>query len=183
MRFAAPLASETPPRWWLSGARAPAPTLVVMSEKIRLLPALDARALDGTEYRLPSDLGGERNLIAVAFQRNHQDAVDTGIGEFAALEDEHSELMTYEMPTISRRWGPARGFIDGGMTAAIPDPKTRARTITAYTDVKRVRDSLGLADTNQIAVIVCDRDGVISWLALGERSDEAAADLRAALNG
>jgi hypothetical protein len=154
-----------------------------MSEKIRLLPALDARALDGTEYRLPSDLGGERNLIAVAFQRNHQDAVDTWLGEFAALEDEHSDLMTYEMPTISRRWGPARGFIDGGMTAAIPDPKTRARTITAYTDVKRVRDSLGLADTNQIAVIVCDRDGVISWLALGERSDEAAADLRAALNG
>ena len=46
-----------------------------------------------------------------------------------------------------------------------------------------MRDSLGLADTNQIAVIVCDRDGVVSWLALGERSDEAAADLRAALNG
>ena len=156
---------------------------MVMNEKIRLLPAVEARALDGTEYRLPSDLGGERNLIAVAFERNHQDDVDSWLGDFAALEDEHTGVMTYEMPTISRRFGPVRGVLDGKMAAAIPDPKTRARTITAYTDVKRVRDSLGLADTNQIAVIVCDRDGVISWLALGERSDEAAADLRAALNG
>ncbi|CAB4340097.1 unannotated protein [freshwater metagenome] len=154
-----------------------------MSQSIRLLPAVDARALDGTEYRLPNELGGERNLIAVAFQRNQQDDVDTWLGDFAALEDQHDGLITYEMPTISRRWAPVRGFIDGGMTAAIPDPKTRARTITAYTDVNRVRDSLGLPDTNQIAVIVCDRDGVVSWLARGARSDEAAAELRAALSG
>ncbi len=154
-----------------------------MNEKIRLLPAVKARALDGTEYRLPSELGGERNLIAVAFERNHQDDVDSWLGDFAELEHEHPGLIAYEMPTISRRFGPVRGVIDGKMADAIPDPKTRARTITAYTDVGRVRDSLGLPDTKQIAVIVCDRNGVVSWLARGKRGDEAAAGLRAALNG
>ena len=152
-----------------------------MSEKIRLLPAVDARALDGTEYRLPSELGGERNLIAVAFERNHQDDVDSWLGDFAELEDQHPGLFTYEMPTISRRFGPARRVIDGKMASAIPDPKTRARTITSYTDVNRVRDSLGLPDTSAIAVIVCDRNGVVSWLARGKRSDDAAGELRAAL--
>jgi hypothetical protein len=91
--------------------------------------------------------------------------------------------MTYEMPTISRRFIPVRGVLDGKMADAIPDPKTRARTITAYTDVGRICDSLGLPNTKEIAVIVCDRNGVVSWLARGKRSDEAAADLRAALNG
>lgn len=154
-----------------------------MSEKIRMLPAVEARALDGTEYRLPSELGGERNLIAVAFERNHQDDVDSWLGDFAALEDEHTGLMSYEMPTISRRFSPVRGVLDGKMADAIPDPKTRARTITAYTDVGRIRDSLGLPDTKQIAVIVCDRNGVVSWIARGKRSDEAAASLRDALSG
>ena len=153
-----------------------------MSEKIRLLPAVEARALDGTEYRLPSELGGERNLIAVAFERNHQDDVDSWLGDFAALEDEHTGLIAYEMPTISRRFGPVRGVLDGKMADAIPDPKTRARTITAYTNVGRIRDSLGLPDTKEIAVIVCDRNGVVSWLARGKRSDDAAAGLRAALS-
>jgi len=152
-----------------------------VTEPTVLLPTVEARALDGTGYRLPSELGGERNLIAVAFQRNHQGEVDSWLKDFADLEAQHAGLMTYEMPTISRRWSPVRGFIDGGMTAAIPDPQTRARTITAYTDVNRVRDSLGLPDTKEIAVILCDRNGLVSWLARGKRSDEAAAELRAAL--
>ena len=152
-----------------------------MADQTPLLPALEARALDGTEYRLPNDLGGERNLIAVAFQRDHQSDVDSWLGEFAQAEEEHAGLISYEMPTISRRWGPARGFIDGGMTAAIPDPKTRSRTITSYTDVNRVRDSLGLPDTKEIAVILCDRNGVVSWMARGKCTNASAESLRNAL--
>ena len=150
---------------------------------IRMLPALEARSLDGRTLQLPSELEGERNLLAVAFQRRQQRDVDSWLGDFAALEEQHSGLVSYELPTISRRWAPARGFIDGGMTAAIADPKTRARTLTAYTDVGRVRKSLGLADTSQIAVVLCDRDGVVAWLALGPRTTTTAAGLRRALGG
>lgn len=73
-------------------------------------------------------------------------------------------------------------MIDGGMTAAIPDPKTRAHTLTSYTDVGRVTRALGLEDTDRIAVAVADREGRIEWLHRGDRSDRAADSLRDALD-
>jgi hypothetical protein len=144
-------------------------------------PTVEARALDGRRLILPDDLDGGRNLLAVAFQRRHQSDVDTWLDEFESLKKDHEDLFTGEVPTLSRRWAPVRGFIDGGMAAAIPDPRTRATTMTVYGDVSRVSDSLGLPDREKIAVVLCDREGRVAWLHRGPRSDEAASGLRAAL--
>ena len=144
-------------------------------------PTVEARALDGRKLTLPDELEGGRNLLAVAFQRRHQTDVDTWLDDFESLRKDHEDLFTGEVPTLSRRWTPVRGFIDGGMAAAIPDPRTRASTMTVYGDVSRVSDSLGLPDREQIAVVLCDREGRVFWLHRGPRSDEAAAGLRAAL--
>jgi len=144
-------------------------------------PTVEARALDGRKLILPDELDGGRNLLAVAFQRRHQTDVDTWLDDFESLEKDHEDLFTGEVPTLSRRWTPVRGFIDGGMAAAIPDPRTRASTMTVYGDVSRVSDSLGLPDREQIAVVLCDREGRVFWLHRGPRSDESAAGLRAAL--
>ncbi len=130
---------------------------------------------------IPRDLEGSRNLLAIAFHRTQQSSVDTWTPEFARLERTDPSLVSYEIPVISRRWGPLRPLIDGGMTAAIPDPKTRAHTLTSYTAVARVTSALGLEDTDQIAVVVADREGVISWLHRGDRTDQAADSLRIAL--
>ncbi len=116
-------------------------------------PTVEARALDGRSLKLPGGLDGERNLLAVAFQRRHQSDVDTWLDEFQSLRKDHEDLFTGEVPTLSRRWTPVRGLIDGGMAAAIPDPRTRASTMTVYGDVSRVSDSLGLPDREQIAVV------------------------------
>jgi hypothetical protein len=144
-------------------------------------PSVEARALDGRRLTLPDGLPGERNLLAVAFHRRHQSDVDTWAEDFEAFRDAHPDLFTGEVPTISRRWTPARSFIDGGMAAAIPDPRTRASTMTVYGDVSRVSESLGLPDREQIAVLLCDRQGLISWIRRGPRTEEAAAALRAVL--
>ena len=63
----------------------------------------------------------------------------------------------YELPVLSSVYGPARWFIDGGMTRGIPDPAARARTVTVYTDVQKVVENLGLAGTDTIAVLVVER--------------------------
>jgi hypothetical protein len=130
---------------------------------------------------LPGDLEGERNLLAVAFHRRHQKDVGTWAEDFESLREAHEDLFTGEVPTISRRWAPVRGFIDGGMAAAIPDPRTRASTMTVYGDVSRISNSLGLRDREQIAVVLCDRDGSISWLHRGRRTEAAASALRDAV--
>jgi len=152
-----------------------------MSTIVRNFPAVEARSLDGKRLMLPSELEGERNLLAVAFRRNHQGDVDSWAEDFAAAERNHLGVHSYEIPVISRRWSPARGFIDGGMAAAIRDPEVLARTLTVYGDVSRVSEALGLPDRSQIAIVLCDRDGVVEWLWRGRRSPAAAAELEEAL--
>lgn len=151
-----------------------------MSDK-PYLPEIDVRSLEGERLTLPHDLEGERNLLAVAFRREQQADVDTWVPEFISLEQGDPKLVAYEIPVISRRWGPFRPMIDGGMTAAIPDPKTRAHTLTTYTDVGRVTRALEVEDTDQIVVALVDREGQIEWLHLGERTDQAVDSLRSAL--
>ena len=145
------------------------------------LPEIEVRSLEGERLVIPRDLEGKRNLLAIAFQRQQQQAVDTWVPEFERLEQADPDLVAYEVPVISRRWGPFRPVIDGGMTAAIPDPKTRAHTLTTYTDVGRVKRALGIDDSDRIVVVLADREGGITWFHRGERSDEAVAGLDSAL--
>ena len=143
----------------------------------RTFPTVEARSLEGRKLTLPADLEGELKLLAVAFHRHHQRDVDSWSEEFAAIEAEYA-VPSYEVPTISGRWGPARRFIDGGMAAAINDAKVRARTLTVYGDTSRMIDGLDLPDRDRIAVVLCDRSGGVNWLGRGPRTDRLASDLR-----
>jgi len=130
-------------------------------------PEVEGKSLDGRVLQLPADLEGEINLVAVAFHRSHQAEVDTWKEVFSSLENEYEGLVTYEVPTISGRWKPMRPLIDGGMTAAIPDPVTRSRTVTVYGDTRKLTGPLELETTDRIAVVLTDRQGRISWIARG----------------
>jgi hypothetical protein len=150
---------------------------------VTVFPSVEGRSLDGRTVWLPGDLEGELNLLAVAFHRRHQKDVDSWSAEFRSLESRYESLAAYEIPTISGRWKPARRFIDGGMSAAIPDPRTRARTVTVYGDTSRITDALELPDREQIAVVLGRRDGRVVWLGRGRHSEDPAAGLRAVLAG
>ena len=143
----------------------------------RRFPEVEGRSLDDENVTLPSGLEGDRNLLAVAFHRTHQRDVDTWIPLFRELEARVPGLAGYEIPTISGGWKPVRRFIDGGMKAAIPDPLTRRRTVTVYGDVGRVTEGLGLTGRDEIAVLLCDRDGEILWMTTGPLRGEPPAEL------
>lgn len=130
-------------------------------------PEVEGRSLEDETVRLPDGLEGSLNLLAIAFHRTQQREVDTWTPLFRELEAEVSGLAGYEIPTISGGWRPVRRFIDGGMKTAIPDPLTRRRTVTVYGDVGKVTDGLGLPNRNRIAVVLCDREGEIAWMARG----------------
>ena len=144
-------------------------------------PEVEGRSLEDEDVILPSGLEGDRNLLAVAFHRTHQRDVDTWIPLFRELEEKVPGLAGYEIPTISGGWSPVRRFIDGGMKAAIPDPLTRRRTVTVYGDVGRVTGALGLSGREEIAVVLCDREGEVSWMATGPLRGEPPAGLLEAL--
>lgn len=149
----------------------------------RRFPEIEARSLDGRGYRLPGDLEFERSVLVVAFHRAQQRVVDGWLPPLLELERRLPRLRVYELPTISRAWSPVRRLIDGGMVRGIPDPDARARTLTAYTDVGRVVRALGLDGTDEIAVVLVDRDGRIGWQGGGEPGEEQLSALAAALEG
>lgn len=146
-----------------------------------LFPALQARNLNGQRINLPAGLGGERNLVLIAFRRWHQALVDSWFPYLDTLLAAHPELRAYELPLISSMYALARPLIDGGMAAAIADPKVRERTLTVYTDVSRVTTALQIINTTTISVLLVDRQGRILWRSEGPYSPVQAAGLERAL--
>ena len=145
------------------------------------LSPLSGRALDGKEYELPGDLAKQHNFLVVAFRREQQRVVDQWLPWLIDLEQRRSDVAVYELPVLSSVYGPARWFIDGGMTRGIPDAAARARTITVYTDVRKVVDNLGLAGTDTIAVLIVERSGRILASEVGGFEEQKAERLAASL--
>jgi hypothetical protein len=141
-------------------------------------PALRTRNLDGAEVVLPDDLPGPLDLLVLAFRRRQQGDVDAWRSAIDA-EWRHG-LDFWEVPVIGRGWGPVRGWIDGGMAAAIPSPDVRAHTLTTYTDVGAVREALGIAGSGQVVAVLV-ADGVVRWQSAGPPNRERMLGLRAAL--
>ena len=158
----------------VSGARSP-------PRSRRRLSPLSGRALDGKEYELPGDLAKQHNFLVVAFRREQQRVVDQWLPWLIELEQRRSDVAVYELPVLSSVYGPARWFIDGGMTRGIPDASARARTITVYTDVRKVVDNLGLAGTDTIAVLIVERSGRILASEVGGFEEQKAERLAASL--
>ena len=147
----------------------------------KALNPLSGRGLDGRAYELPGDLAKPYSLLVLAFRREQQRLVDQWLPWLLELERDRADVAVYELPVLSSTYGPARWFIDGGMTRGIPDPAARARTITVYTDVQKVVKNLGLGGTDTIAILVVERSGVILARELGGFEREKAKRLGAAL--
>ena len=76
-------------------------------------------------------------------------------------------LRFVELPALGLQWEPGQPAIDGGMAAAIRDQAARRRTLTAYTDLRRVTVPLGIDDRNTIWLCLVDRaerrDSAVAW--------------------
>jgi len=144
-------------------------------------PVIKARNLLGENVSLPSNFRGRRNVVMVAFNRNHQQFIDSWVPwlERESLAD--AELALYEIPAISQLWSPMRPFIDGGMATAIKTPAILQRTMTIYGDLKRFTRRLGIVDRSTISIFAVGVDGEIYWSGRGAFSERAANELHTAL--
>lgn len=144
-------------------------------------PGLTARDLSGREVALPSGLPGERNVVLVAFRRDQQGLVDSWVPWLEQRVATDPGLGFVEVPAIGLQWEPARPAIDGGMAAAIRDEAVRRRTLTLYTDVRRVTVPLGIDDRGTIWLFLVDRAGRVAWRGSGGFDPATAAALDTAL--
>ena len=148
-----------------------------------LFPAVTGSNLQREKRNLPEDLEGELNLVLIAFQQWQQAQVNTWIPFVRQLEETHSGVRYYELPTIQRRNVLARTFINEGMRAGIPDPVARERTITLYLDKDAFREALQLPNEDDIYVLLLDRQGRVVWRAEGDFTPEKGESLAAAVRG
>ena len=144
-------------------------------------PQLAARDLSGREVTLPAGLPGERNVVLIAFRRDQQKLVDTWVPWLEQRAAADRGLRFVELPAIGLQWAPARPAIDGGMAAAIGDEAVRRRTLTVYTDVRRVTAPLGIEDRSTIWLFLVDRAGRVRWRGSGGLNPATAAALDAVL--
>jgi len=144
-------------------------------------PTIVARDLENTEYTLPDDLPASWRIVLMPFKRQQQIVVSAWTDVLEPLVSAHPDLTVWEVPTLSRAWAPARGYIDGGMRAGIPDPEVRRHTLTAYTPLHEVAEAFGLADFADVQVFLLDAAGEIVWRSCGEPDAEKAAALADAL--
>ena len=145
-------------------------------------PTVSGSNLLREKLTLPQDFRGRLNLVFIPFEQWHQKEVDSWMALAKELEEQFDDLVYYELPTIQSRNSFSKMFINEGMRAGIPNPKTRERTITLYLDKADFRASLGMPDEEHIYVLVVDRQGKEFFRARGPYSREGEAALRQALS-
>ena len=144
-------------------------------------PQLAARDLGGREVALPAGLPGERNVVLIAFRRDQQQLVNSWVPWLEQRAAADPGLRFVELPALGLQWEPARQAIDGGMAAAIRDQAVRRRTLTVYTDLRRVTVPLGIDDRSTIWLCLVDRAGRVAWRGSGGLDPATAAALDTAL--
>ena len=141
-------------------------------------PTVHGSNLLRQQLTLPDDFQGRINLLFIAFEQWQQMEVDSWIPLAKDLEQQVAGLYYYELPTIQARNHFYQWFINEGMRAGIPNPKTRERTITLYLDKRKFRKALELTNEEHIYILMVDREGQVLYRLQGPRSRDTESDLR-----
>jgi len=143
-------------------------------------PAAEGVNLQRQRVLLPSGLPGDLNILIIAFQRWQQAMIESWVPFVEELEQTHSGVRYYELPTLESRDSLSRTLINEGMRAGIPDARSRQRTITLYVDRAAFRSALDLPDESTIYVLLVNRRGRVVWRGEGALTgDKSQALLRA----
>jgi len=145
-------------------------------------PTVNGSNLLRQKLILPRDFQGKFNLIFIPFQRWHQDEVDSWGALAEDLEKKYEGLVYYELPTLQNGGSLYKIFLNEGMRAGIPNPKTRQRTITLYLDKLDFRTALDMTDEEHIYVLVVDCQGNEYFRTRGPYSRAGEEALRMALS-
>lgn len=145
-------------------------------------PIVSGSNLLRTKLTLPQDFQGEFNLVFIPFERWHQDEVDSWGVLAEELEKEYKGLLYYELPTLPSSGPLYKFFLNEGMRAGIPNPKTRERTITLYLDKADFRAALALTDEAHIYILIIDRQGNEFFRIRGAYNIEGETALRQVLS-
>ena len=144
-------------------------------------PTLTGIDLFGEQRIVPDDFKGNLHLVAVAFEREHQDPVNTWIPVAKELSAQNPGLTFYEIPLIYKINAAYRTWVNNGMRSGIPSDEGRERTITVYTDREKFLDITGMK-ADRIYLLLMTHEGKILWQTEGAYGESKLTSLKAALS-
>ncbi len=142
-----------------------------------MFPRIQGSNLQGRAFHLPADFEGRLNVVMIAFTEPQQYEVYTWVDFLARLRSETPDLAVYELPTVPAFSVFQRMMLDYWMRAGIPDPHTRATTITLYTDQAAFARALNLPTMRTMHTLLVDRMGTVYWHAAGAFTPQKGAQL------
>lgn len=146
------------------------------------LPDVSGSNLNRQKLSFPKDFIGEINLVFIAFQQWHQDLINEWVPLAEQMEKNIPELHYYEFPVVYEMGWLGRTFLNEGMRAGIPNPATRARTITLYLEKPTFRQVLDIPDESTIWAYLFDREGRVLWRTSGSFSEDKGIALETAVS-
>ena len=116
---------------------------------VEFFPTIFGKNLNKQKKSIPDDYIEKNLVVIVAFQRWHQELVDTMIDnlEKQNIQDTHHII---ELPVVSQLSLLRRMRLDAIMRAGIRDYTIRERTITIYTDKEEFKQKLGIGSEEEI---------------------------------
>jgi hypothetical protein len=131
--------------------------------------------------KIPDELDGDYKLMIVAFQRNHQQLVDTWFAAGDALELSYSKpgrrFRYYEIPTIYEMGFIRRSLLNTGMRSGVKAQAARERTFTIYIDKAPFNKTLQIPDETDIHLFLLNSTGKVVWRCQGKHSAESEKSL------
>ena len=139
-------------------------------------PAHTFSNLAKQKKKIPQQLDGDYKLMIVAFQRNHQQLVDTWFAAGDSLERSYNkpgkQFKYYEIPTIYKMGFLGRSFLNMGMRSGVKAQSARERTFTIYIDKVPFRKSLQIPNENDIHLFLLNKSGKVIWRCQGKHTDK-----------
>ena len=147
------------------------------NQKDGYFPTLTGIDLMGVDRTIPETFNGKYNLIAVAFEREQQEIINTWITEADKLEASNKNFKFYEIPVIYELNALWRTWINNGMRSGIPDENARLRTITVYTERDKFLDFMKM-NKDTVYLLSLDQNGKIIWQETGNASEDKIKSLK-----
>lgn len=131
--------------------------------------------------KIPDQLDGDYKLMIVAFQRWHQDLVDTWFASGDKLEQRYNNLgkkfRYYEIPTIYKMGPIRRSLLNTGMRSGVKAQSARERTFTIYIDKEPFRKTLHIPTEDDIHLFLLNSKGQVIWRCQGKHSPDKEKSL------
>lgn len=144
-------------------------------------PSMVGINLHGKKKAIPRSFNRKYNIVIVAFERDHQNDVNTWMESIENIVSANDDVGFYEIPLIYAMKPPSRFWLNNAMRAGITDEKSRTRTITVYANKERFK-TVSKMETDRIHILLLKKNGEIIFKSEGPFSDKKLKKLQNAVS-